>query len=67
VVIMKNGERRMRIESKERQRRYDLLVAILGTTITDRVAGAVAADAAAGGDGASGGRRGVAPAAAIAA
>ena len=35
VVVMKNGERRMRIESKERQRRYDLLVMTQGIAPTN--------------------------------
>ena len=36
IVVMKNGEKRMCMEHKERSKRYDMLVALMGRTISDR-------------------------------
>ena len=36
IVVNKKGEKRMCIEHKERSKRYDMLVALMGRTISDR-------------------------------
>ena len=36
IVVMKNGEKRMCMEHKERGKRYEMLVALMGRAISDR-------------------------------